>query len=103
VTVIPENLEEQSVPDLKTTAKSLGVEGFSKMKKPELVEAIRQTTLPQAPVDEAGTPIGDVPPDDVYGRLDLLEQRVSTLESRVTGVDERTRPSSQILGSNAGG
>jgi hypothetical protein len=36
-----DGLEHMKAGDLKTMAEGLGIEGFDKMKKPELIEAIR--------------------------------------------------------------
>lgn len=50
------DLEELTVAQLQTSAKSLGVVGYSKMKKPDLIKAIIKAKQKPEPEAEAGEP-----------------------------------------------
>jgi hypothetical protein len=89
-------LQDRQVPELKKLAKDAGIDGYSTMKKDELISAL----VERVPAFEAPEEIGEtLPTDPLDIRVTDLESRLTTLEARVAGLDQRTIGSTQILGS----
>jgi hypothetical protein len=91
-----ESLEARTVDELQDIAADLEIEGTSNMLKEELVNAIILSVADQA-LERllALTALGTT---DQAAVVAQLSSRLRALESRVAALDDRTRPSTQLLG-----
>lgn len=103
--MIPADLHEKTVDELQDIAAEMEISGRSSMVKDELIAAIEEH---QASVDAISSPAelearGVSPSATDDERIVELERRMAKLEDQLHALDNRTRPSSQILGSQIGG
>jgi hypothetical protein len=87
------SLDDQTLPDLKRLAKIAEIEGYSTMKKDDLLEAFAERGIGQ-PLGAAA--LSDTPPD-INTRMDSAEDRLNALEARVSGLDARTLPATKLM------
>lgn len=93
-----ESLEAKTVSDLDEISSDLEISGSGSLNKGELINAILMKTSEQAierllALTVLGTP-------DLAASLAQLSVRVRAVEAQVAALNDKTRASTQILGSN---